>query len=101
MRGIIAEPCIDSASPIAHPQPVILDTVEEPNFMAPLDHALANSHTDISPWTYPRDWIDADVNHITSTLQAFVTSMQSAEIENANFGGDMIYQVRLTVMIFK
>ena len=69
--------------------------------MTPLDHALANSHTDISPWTCPRDWINADVNHITSSLQVFAASTQSAEIENANFGGDMIYQVRLIVTIFK
>jgi hypothetical protein len=38
--------------------------------------------------------VDADMNHITSTIQVFVTSTQSAEIENANFGGEMIYQVQ-------
>jgi len=69
--------------------------------MAPLDYALAKSHTDISPWMCPRDLIDADVNHITSTIQVFVTSTQSAEIENANFGGEMIYQVCLILTIFK
>ena len=69
--------------------------------MAPLDRALVSSHTDMSPWTCPREWIDADINHITSTIQVFAASMQSAETENVNFGGDMIYQVCLIVTIFK
>lgn len=69
--------------------------------MAQLDHALGNSRVDIFPWMCPREWIDADVNHITSMIQVFVASMQSAEIEDANFGGEMIYQVHLMVMIFK
>lgn len=69
--------------------------------MAPLDYALANFHTDILPWTCARDWIDADINHITSAIQVLVVSTQRAEIENAHFGGDMIYQVRLIVPIFK
>ena len=84
-----------------HLQQILLDTVDEPQFMAPLDRALVSSHTDMSPWTCPRDWIDADVNHIRSTIQVFAASTQSAEIEDANFGGDMIYQVRLIVTIFK
>jgi hypothetical protein len=69
--------------------------------MAPLDRALANSQVDISPWTCTRDWIDADVDHVTSTIQVFVASTQNTEIEDADFGGDMIYQVRLIIMIFK
>ena len=84
-----------------NPRQTLFDAVEEPQFMAPLDHALANSHTDISPWMCARDWIDADVNHVTSTVQVFTASTRCAEIEDVNFGADMIYQVRLIVMIFK
>ena len=68
--------------------------------MLVLDEELCNSQMNISPWRCARDWIDADVNHVTSTIQGFVTSTQSTEIRDANFGGDMIYQVRLRVMIF-
>ena len=82
------------------PQQIFLETVEEPHFMLLLDDELCNSQMNISPWTYARDWIDADVNHVTSTIQVFVASTQRAEIRDANFGGDMIYQVRLIVMIF-
>ena len=82
-------------------QQVFLETDEEPHFMLVLDGELCNSQMTISPWTCARDWIDADVNHVTSAIQRFVTSTQSAEIRDANFGGDMIYPVRLIVMIFK
>jgi hypothetical protein len=85
-------------SAFKQPQQIFL---EEPHFMAPLDHALCNFQVDRSPWTCARDWIDADVNHVTSTIQVFITSTQSAQIEDADFDGDMIYQVRLIVMIFK
>jgi len=80
------------------PQQRFLKTVEEPHFMAPLDYSLT-SHTDISPWKSAKDWLDADTNQITSITQVFVTSTQSAEIENAHFGGDMIYQ-RLIIYVF-
>jgi hypothetical protein len=83
------------------PQQTFLETVEEPHFMALLDDELCNSQINMSPWTCARDWIDADVNHVTSTIQAFVASTQSAEIRDANFGGDMIYQVRVIDMISK
>jgi hypothetical protein len=83
------------------PQQINLETAGEAHFMATLDHALANSHTDISPWVWASDWIDADVNLVTSAIQAFITSTRSAEIEDANFGRDMVYQVRLIIMIFK
>jgi hypothetical protein len=55
---------------------------------------------DISPWTYAKDWIDADFNQVTFAIQRFVVSTPSAEIEDANFGGNMVYQVRF-VTIFK
>jgi len=80
------------------PQQRFLKTVEEPHFMAPLDYSLT-SHTDISPWKSAKDWLDADTNQITSITQVFVTSTKSAEIENAHFGGDMIYQ-RLIIYVF-
>jgi hypothetical protein len=80
---------------------IFLDSVEEPYFMAPLDYALVNFHTDISPWTCARDWIDADVSQIRSAIQVLAASTQRAGIESANFGGDMIYQVCLIALIFK
>jgi hypothetical protein len=46
------------------------------------------------------DWIDADFNQVTFAIQGFVASTQSTEIEDANFGGNMVYQVRF-VTIFK
>ena len=63
--------------------------------MVPLDHALGNSQMDISPWKCARDWIDVDVCHVTSTIQAFLASTQSAEIEVVNFGGEMVHQAHL------
>jgi hypothetical protein len=83
----------------AYDQPE-LESAEEPHFMAQLDRALATSQTDISPWTCAKDWIDAGANQVTFAIQVFVASTQSAEIEDANFGGDMVYQVRLAVTIF-
>jgi hypothetical protein len=83
------------------PQQIFLETVEEPYFMASLDHSLGNFQVDISPWTCARDWIEADANHVISTVQVFIASTKSAEIEGANFGGDMIYQVRLIIMTLK
>jgi hypothetical protein len=82
------------------PQQIFLETVEEPHSMALLDDELCNFQTNISPWTCARDWIGADVNHVTSAIQVFVTSSQSAAIKDANFGRDMIYQVRLIIIIF-
>ena len=41
----------------------------------------------------PKDWIDADFNQVTFAIQGFVTSTQSAKIEDANFDGNMVYQV--------
>jgi hypothetical protein len=86
-------------SAFKQPQQIFLQTVKELPFMAPLDHALANSHPNISPWNGAKDWLDADMNQVTSIIQEFVASTESAEVENANFGGDMINQVRLTVII--
>ena len=88
-------------SAFKRPQQILLETVEEPHFMALLDNELCNSQMNISPWTCTRDWIDADVKHVTSTTQVFVASTQSVEIKGADFGGDMIYQVRSIVMILK
>jgi hypothetical protein len=87
-------------SAVDQSQQIFLKTIEEPHFMAPLEYSLT-SQTDISPWKNAKDWLDADTNQITSITQVFVTSTRSAEIENAHFGGDMIYQVRLIVRIFK
>jgi hypothetical protein len=91
-------PIVDSA--FDRPRQILLEALEEPHFMAPLDHALTNFQTDISPWTCPKDWIDADVSHVTLTIQEFVASTQSAEIEDANFRGNMVYQVCLSYNIY-
>ena len=77
------------------PQQIFLETLEEPHFMVPLDHAFGNSQMDIYPWKCARDWIDVDVCHVISTIQAFLASTQSAKIEVVNFSGEMVYQVRL------
>ena len=70
--------------------------------MAPLDYALTNSYTDISPWNNAKDWLDADMNYVVSLIQLFATSLPGgAEIKYANFGGDMVYQVCLTASIFR
>jgi len=67
--------------------------------MALLDDELCNSQMNIFPWTCARDWIDADVTHVTSTIQVFVASTQSVELRDANLCGDMIYQ-RLVIYVF-
>jgi hypothetical protein len=77
------------------------ETVEEPFSMTSLDHALANFNTDFSPWTSATDWLDADTKQVTSIIHEFVTWKHSAELENASFAGDMIYQVRSIVTSFE
>jgi GH25 family lysozyme M1 (1,4-beta-N-acetylmuramidase) len=77
----------------------MLESVEEPHFMAPLDHDLAHFQMDISPWMCPKDWIDADANQVTLLIQVFVTSTKSAEIQDANFGGNMVHQVHFSYTI--
>jgi hypothetical protein len=69
--------------------------------MASLDYALVNFHTDISPWKSPVEWLDADTSQIINMIHVFAASTNSAEIENANFAGDMVYPVRSTAAIFK
>ena len=86
---------------VNQPQEIFLATHEEPYFTAALDGALANSHTDISPWQDPEDWLHADTNQITSITQVFAASTQSAEIEETNFGRDMIYPVCLIARTFQ
>jgi hypothetical protein len=78
-----------------------LQSAEEPHFMTQLDHALTNFQPDISPWTHAKDWIDADVDQVTSAIQVFAEVAPNAEIMDANLGGDMVYQVRLEVTLFK
>lgn len=62
----------------------------------PLDEALSDFKTDISPWQNPSGWVQADTEYINSIVQEIVTLTKRREIEQANFAGqDMIYPVCL------
>jgi hypothetical protein len=66
----------------------------------PLDEALSDFKTDISPWQNPSGWIQADTEHINSIVEGIVTLTKRHEISLANFAGqDMIYQ-RLILYMF-
>jgi len=76
------------------PEKPIIHTTNLPSSTMLLDDELFNFETEISPWTNPTNWIQADTKHINSIIQRSIELTGRFEIEQARFANqDMIYPV--------
>jgi hypothetical protein len=81
----------DSATPgsLTH----MIHTANLPLLNDSLDHALTVLETNVSPWTSPTEWIQADAQHILSIVNGLAAIIDTNEIECAMFNGAVPYQV--------
>jgi hypothetical protein len=71
----------------------MIHTANLPLLNDSLDHALTVLATNVSPWTSPTEWIQADAQHILSIVNGVTTIIDTTEIECAMFNGALPYQV--------
>ena len=57
------------------------------------DIELTTFETEISPWMYPSEWLDASTKHIRSIFDGIVDFTEHADIKTVTFPATMIFQV--------
>jgi hypothetical protein len=55
--------------------------------------ALTTFETGISPWMYPSEWLDANMEPIRSVFDGIVGSTENADIKAMQFPASPIFQV--------
>jgi hypothetical protein len=75
----------------------LIHTTNLPYINDTLDHALTVLDTDISPWTNPAGWIQANTRYICGIVKGVASIIHNDEIEFAIFSGAMPYQVSWTL----
>ena len=72
----------------------ILHTTNLPNSNILADIALSHFTIDVSPWKDPMKYIDAEANHVNTTIQKLRLLTEEAKIDEASFTDQpMIYSV--------